>query len=61
MELLSSVHWVATHGQGVGTADDAARAVHAWNDRKKQMFSAAHIRIAWLQLVDEGWIKERSA
>ncbi len=61
MELLSSVHWVTAHGQGVGTADDAASAVHAWNDRKKQMLSAEHIRIAWSQLVDEGWIKAMSA
>jgi len=61
MELLSSVHWVATHGSGVGTADEAIRAVHAWNDRKKEMFSASHIRVAWTQLVDEGWVKGMSA
>ena len=57
MELLSSVHWVATHGSGVANAGDAVRAVHTWNDRKKQMFSGAHIRVAWSQLVDEGWVK----
>ena len=61
MELLSSVHWVAKHGSGVGNADEAIQAVHAWNDRKKQMFSDAHIRVAWSQLAGEGWVKETSA
>ena len=60
MELLSSVHWVATHGGDVLDVDDAVRAVHGWNDRKKQMFSTAHIRVAWQQLVDEGWVRATS-
>jgi O-acetyl-ADP-ribose deacetylase (regulator of RNase III) len=57
MELLSSVHWVATRGNETGTADETVRAVHSWNDRKKGMFSAPHIRVAWSQLVNEGWIE----
>jgi O-acetyl-ADP-ribose deacetylase (regulator of RNase III) len=57
MELLSSVHWVATRSSEVRGADDAVRAVHAWNDRKKRIFSASHIRVAWQQLVDEGWVR----
>jgi len=56
MELLSSVHWVAEHGDGVRTADDAIRAVHTWNDRKRKMFSPAHIRVAWNQLAEAGWV-----
>jgi hypothetical protein len=28
---------------------------------RPQMFSDAHIRVAWSQLVDEGWVKETSA
>jgi O-acetyl-ADP-ribose deacetylase (regulator of RNase III) len=56
MELLSSVHWVSKHDGSVRTADDAARAVHAWNDRKRRMFSTAHIQVAWSQLDATGWI-----
>jgi O-acetyl-ADP-ribose deacetylase (regulator of RNase III) len=58
MELLSSVHWVAAHGDGVHNVDDAIRGVHAWNDRKAKMFSAPHIHVAWSQLVDKGWVRD---
>jgi len=57
MELISSVHWVAKHQEPA--AEDAAaavRAVHTWNDRKRVMFKAEHIRIAWRQLHDQGWL-----
>jgi len=56
MELLSSVHWVATRASDVRTADDAIRAVHGWNERKRRMFSVAHIRVAWAQLADAAWL-----
>lgn len=58
MELLSSVHWVAKHGDRVRGADDAVAAVHAWNDRKRRMFAADHIRVAWAELAKEGWISQ---
>lgn len=61
MELLSSVHWVAEHGGQVRTADDAVRAVHAWNDRKRRMFSASHIHVAWSQLVEAAWLGEATS
>lgn len=56
MELLSSVHWVAVRGLNVRSAAEAVRSVHAWNDRKKRMFSPQHIQVAWNQLVSEGWV-----
>lgn len=56
MELLSSVHWVGTRGSDVRTADDAIRAVHSWNERKRRMFSPAHMRVAWDQLADAAWL-----
>ena len=55
MELLASVHWAAEHG-GAVTADAAVGAVHSWNDRKREMFAPAHIRVAWNRLVDAGWV-----
>lgn len=56
MELLSSVHWVAKHDDQVRSTTDAVQAVHAWNDRKKRMFSPEHIGVAWSQLESEGWL-----
>ena len=56
MELLSSVHWVATHGETTSTVDEAIRAVHAWNDRKKR-FTPDQIRLAWETLQKKGWLR----
>lgn len=61
MELLSSVHWVAKRDPGAKTAAGAARSVQAWSDRKRRMFSATHIEVAWAQLQSQGWIDEAYA
>ena len=54
MELLSTVHWVATR-EGAGTVEQAIAKTHAWNPRK-QMFEPAQIRIAWNVLQQKGWL-----
>jgi O-acetyl-ADP-ribose deacetylase (regulator of RNase III) len=56
MELLSTVHWVATR-EGAGTVDQAIARTHAWNPRK-QMFEPAQIRIAWNILQQKGWLSQ---
>lgn len=57
MELLSSVHWVATHeAPPAMDADAALQAVHRWHDRKRKMFKPEHIRIAWERLQEQGWL-----
>jgi hypothetical protein len=57
MELLSSVHWVATHEDTPArNADEAAKRVHSWNARKAKLFRPEHIRMAWDTLVAQGWI-----
>jgi O-acetyl-ADP-ribose deacetylase (regulator of RNase III) len=57
MELLSSVHWVATHGGSPArSSEEAVNQVHAWSDRKRRMFRADHIRIAWQRLQEMGWL-----
>jgi hypothetical protein len=57
MELLSSVHWVGTHGQPKAhSADAATDAVHRWNDRKRNMFKPEHIAAAWQRLREEQWV-----
>lgn len=57
MELLSSVHWVLVHGSAPASdADTAIERVHAWNDRKRTLLKPEHVRTAWRQLKDRGWI-----
>lgn len=61
MELLATVHWVA-HRPGRGgteratSAETAAKAVHAWNPRKRRIFQPAHVQTAWQRLRDAHWI-----
>lgn len=54
MELLATVHWVATH-EGATDPDQAVEKAYAWNDRKR-MFKDKHIRVAWDALIREGWL-----
>jgi hypothetical protein len=57
MELLASVHWVATSDAN-GTKVDGEHAVslvHSWNEHKK-IFRPDHIKAAWARLSEEGWI-----
>ena len=56
MELLSTVHWVATREQADNSAK-AITAVQAWNERKHHLMKPAHIEVAWLHLVEQGWIQ----
>lgn len=56
MELLASVHWVATREPGVRTVDEAIEAVHAWNDRKRLLMRPEHVKKAWQRLSSEGWL-----
>lgn len=58
MELLASVHWVATR-EGVPTEPAAVvEAVHAWNDRKRKILKPEHIQIALSRLHDLGWLDQ---
>lgn len=59
MELLSTVHWVCTHGDSKATdAETAIRSVQSWNDRKRDMFRCEHIRLAYQRLTDQAWISK---
>lgn len=53
MELLATVHWVATQ-DGAKSAADAVRMTHDWNARKS-MFPDEHIETAWNVLKKKGW------
>lgn len=56
MELLSTVHWVATR-EDASTVDEAIKKTYAWNDRKR-MFKEDHVRIAWSTLARKGWLAQ---
>jgi O-acetyl-ADP-ribose deacetylase (regulator of RNase III) len=54
MELLASVHWVAANG--ARDPADGVRALHAWNERKKQ-FTDGQVALAYGQLAKHGWLE----
>ncbi|MCE2465429.1 MAG: macro domain-containing protein [Dehalococcoidia bacterium] len=58
LELLSTVHWVATEHPG---ADDSQviKYAYAWNIRKRQ-FSERQIKLAIRHLRDKGWLEQVS-
>jgi O-acetyl-ADP-ribose deacetylase (regulator of RNase III) len=58
MELLASVHWVATHDPTVHDVQSAVNAVGAWNVRKKHLMSPAHVEAAWERLGGLKWLPE---
>ncbi len=54
LELLSTVHWVATRDQ-LKTAEDVIPRTYAWGDRKRQ-FTEDQIRLAFEVLSEKGWV-----
>lgn len=60
MELLSSVHWLASHDREAEDADTAVAAMLRWNERKRRLFKPEHIRVAWVRLQEEGWVRART-
>lgn len=51
MELLASVHWLATHEVPiVVTVEQAITGIQQWNQRKQKTFQPAHIAVAWQRL-----------
>jgi len=58
LELLSSVHWVATR-EGAKDPVEATRLVHSWNSHKRR-FLPEQIAVAWDVLASKGWLVTRS-
>lgn len=57
LELLSTVHYVATEaGSPATNAKEAAVSVQAWSSRKSRLFSDDHVAVAWHRLTDQGWL-----
>jgi len=55
MELLSTVHWVATHKK-TKELKLLTSLVHKWSDRKRTIMKDKHIKIAFEKLNALGWI-----
>lgn len=61
MELLSSVHWLALHHEPSALDEESAISMlHAWTERKRQMFRPDHVRIAWQRLVETSFIPTKN-
>jgi len=58
MELLATVHWVATQEdpQAANEVDRAIIGFQDWNERKRELFKPEHIRKAWQRLDNENWL-----
>ena len=54
LELLSTVHWIATQEHAKTLADVVAR-TYSWNERKKQ-FTPRQIGLAVQVLTKKGWM-----
>ncbi len=55
MELLATVHWVATH-DSAKTTEDVVAGVHQWNVRKRKLMSRDHIVLAHERLAQQSWV-----
>lgn len=53
LELLATVHWVATHG--ATSLDDIIHETYAWNEHKSQ-FSKRQIELAFQRLISLKWL-----
>jgi O-acetyl-ADP-ribose deacetylase (regulator of RNase III) len=58
LELLASVHWVATHHEDGPTNDlsEIIVRVQKWSRRKQRMFTEEHIEAAVERLRDHDWL-----
>ena len=60
MELIATVHWIATREPHAQTGREAVIAVHSWNERKRQILREPHILAAWRRLEGAGWLNRVS-
>lgn len=57
MELLASVHWVATRESAAVSLPEALAAIRGWNPRKRAMMTAEHVAAAWERLGSGQWLR----
>lgn len=59
MELLATVHWVATR-EDARSAEEAIDRTYSWNDRKR-IFDGKQIHRAWQVLARQGWLPSEAS
>lgn len=57
LELLATVHWVATESGASSGLQEVIERIHAWNERKRQ-FTPRQITIALNALKQHGWLPD---
>lgn len=55
LELLATVHWLASHEQ-VRNEAEAVAMVQGWSERKARLFTPYQVGVAWRRLVEAGWL-----
>jgi O-acetyl-ADP-ribose deacetylase (regulator of RNase III) len=55
LELLSTVHWVATDEDGARDPFEARERISRWSNRKNRIFPARDVEDAWSHLAEHGW------
>ena len=63
LELLASVHWVATHEGAAArmSPESAIEQVHAWNQRKRTALRPRDLTLAWQRLREQGWLNNTTS
>jgi len=57
LEMLATIHWISKENPDlVESPEMTIEGVQGWNERKRKLFKADHIRVAWQQLRDKRWI-----
>jgi O-acetyl-ADP-ribose deacetylase (regulator of RNase III) len=57
LELLSTVHWVATEPDGATDPADALAHIGRWSNRKNRLFASGDVEDAWTRLGSLGWLE----
>lgn len=60
MELLATVHWVATEEPQATDLPSVVVRVHEWNERKRQLMSERDIGLAFEVLRVNGWLQSKA-
>lgn len=56
LELLSTVHWVATEEEPAHDPNEARDRIARWSNRKNRIFPSTDIEDAWSRLGKNGWL-----
>lgn len=57
LELLATVHWIASHPQARGRSEDAiASEVRRWSNRKARLFTPGQVHKALDVMREKGWL-----